>query len=244
LAARVYDDLKRDIISCVLRPSQVVYEADLAQRYGVSKTPVREALNTLRQEGYIDVVPRRGYIVAPISIQDVQQILNLRMILEPAAAELAAQHATADQLRQLRRLAQRAEAQRDPQAFGVDQQFHVMVAEASGNPRLAKYIAKVLEEVERVYNLCSGLPGPARPGSDRRSLLVDAIMKNDPRLAREIMVETIQEARTRVLELLLGMSSQTVAPIMIASAPEAHHGPGVRDAEKAGGARRGRRARI
>jgi DNA-binding GntR family transcriptional regulator len=219
LAARVYDDLKRDILSCALRPSQVVYEAELAQRYGVSKTPVREALNTLRQEGYIDVVPRRGYIVAPISIQDVQQILNLRMILEPAAAELAAQHATAEQLRQLRRLAQRTDTQRGPAAFSVDRQFHVLVAEASGNPRLATYIAKVLEEVERVYNLCEGLPGSPRPGQDRRPLLVDAIIKNDPQLAREIMVQTIQDARTRVLELLLGMGTQTVAPVMLTAAP-------------------------
>jgi DNA-binding GntR family transcriptional regulator len=83
LAGRVYEQLKRDILSCVLRPSQAVYEAELAQRYGVSKTPIREALNTLRREGYVHVVPRRGYIVAPISIQDVQQILSLRLI--PAA---------------------------------------------------------------------------------------------------------------------------------------------------------------
>lgn len=53
LAERVYEELKRDILSCALRPSQVVYEAELAERYGVSKTPIREALNTLRQEGYV-----------------------------------------------------------------------------------------------------------------------------------------------------------------------------------------------
>src|SRR5690606_33246227 len=108
-------------------------------------------------------------------------------ILEPAAAELAAQHATAEQLRQLRQLAQRNRGQGDPHAFSVDRQFHVAVAEASGNPRLAKYIAKILEEVERVYNLCAGLPGSPRPGQDRRPLLVEAIIKNDPQLARDIM---------------------------------------------------------
>jgi DNA-binding GntR family transcriptional regulator len=217
LSARVYAELKRDILSCVLRPTQVVYEAELAQRYGVSKTPVREALNSLRQEGYIDVVPRRGYIVAPISIQDVQQILNLRMILEPAAAELAAQHATAEQLRQLRRLAQRGEAQRDPNAFSLDRAFHLAVAEASGNPRLARYVSTVLEEVERVYNVCEGVNGSPRPGQDRHPALVEAIMKNDPKLAREIMETVIQDARTRVLELLLSASMHASAPILITS---------------------------
>ena len=220
LSARVYADLKRDILACVLRPTQVVYESELAQRYGVSKTPVREALNTLRQEGYIDVVPRRGYIVAPISIQDVQQILNMRMILEPVAAELAAQHATADQLRQLRRLTERNEGQRSPYSFSLDRAFHVAVAEASGNPRLARYVSTVLEEVERVYNVCEGMNGSPRPGQDRRPTLVEAIMKNDPQLAREIMVETIQDARTRVLELLLGASMQAAPPVLITGRTE------------------------
>jgi DNA-binding GntR family transcriptional regulator len=220
LSARVYAELKRDILTCVLRPTQVVYEAELAQRYGVSKTPVREALNTLRQEGYIDVVPRRGYIVAPISIQDVQQILNLRMILEPVAAELAAQHATAEQLRELRRLAQRNETQRGPYSFSLDRAFHVAVADASGNPRLARCVSNVLEEVERVYNVCEGMNGSTRPGQDRRPALVESIMKNDPPRAREIMVETIQDARTRVLELLLGAGMQAAPPVLITGRTE------------------------
>lgn len=230
LSARVYAELKRDILSCALRPTQVVYEAELAQRYGVSKTPVREALNTLRQEGYINVVPRRGYIVAPISIQDVQQILNLRMILEPVAAELAAQHATAEQLHQLRRLTQRTEAQSRPHAFSLDRAFHVAVAEASGNPRLARYVSTILEEVERVYNVCEGMNGSPRPGQDRRSALVEAIMKNDPQLAREIMVETIQDARTRVLELLLSTSMPSAPPVLITGRTDSQRGESGRHA--------------
>jgi DNA-binding GntR family transcriptional regulator len=224
LSARIYVELKRDIISCALRPSQVVYEAELAERYGVSKTPVREALNTLRQEGYVDVVPRRGYIVAPISIQDVQQILNLRMILEPAAAELAAQNATAEQLRVLRRLVQHGERPNSPQAFSLDREFHVAVAEASGNPRLARYVATVLDEVQRVYNVCEGMEGAVRPGKDRRAGLVEAIIKNDPRQARVIMVETIQDARTRVLELLLSASMQSLSPVLISESASERHG--------------------
>jgi DNA-binding GntR family transcriptional regulator len=240
LAARIYDELKRDILTCSLRPSQVVYEGELAERYGVSKTPIREALNTLRQEGYVEVVPRRGYIVAPVSIQDVQHILSLRLMLEPAAAELAAQRATADQLRQLRRLAQRTGNQGGPNYFSVDRAFHLAVAEASGNPRLVRFIGTLLEEVERIYHLCLELHGSARPAEIRHVPLVDAIMKGDQQLAREIMVEAIQEARTRILEALLGVSSQVVAPVLITSASDTRRGP---EREQSGGRREMKLAR-
>src|SRR6266513_2300118 len=106
LTARVYNDLKRDILHCTLRPGQDVYEGQLAERYGVSKTPIREALNTLRQEGYVQVMPRRGYRISPVSVQDVQHIFHVRLLLEPSAAELAAQRISGEQLVELRRLAQ------------------------------------------------------------------------------------------------------------------------------------------
>jgi DNA-binding GntR family transcriptional regulator len=219
LGPRVYSEIKRDILTCVLRPSQVVYEAELAQHYGVSKTPIREALHALQQEGYVDIVPRRGYIVAPVSIHDVQQVLNLRLILEPAAAELASQQATPQQIRQLRRLAQRTDGQRSGGLFVVDRAFHLAVAEASGNARLAQCVAKLLEEIERLYNLCESLRGASRPGRNRHVQLVDAIAAGDAQLARETMVETVQESRLRVLEALLGGDTQVRAPVLISSAP-------------------------
>src|SRR5215213_7803734 len=105
LTARIYAALKHDIITCQLRPGQQVVEQQLAERYGVSKTPIREALNTLRQEGYVEVVPRRAYVITPVSVRDVQHIFHVRQLLEPSAAELAAQSMTGEQLAVIRRLA-------------------------------------------------------------------------------------------------------------------------------------------
>ena len=215
LAGRVYEQLKRDILTCVLRPSQAVYEAELAQRYGVSKTPIREALNTLRREGYVHVVPRRGYIVAPISIQDVQQILSLRLILEPSAAALAARHATADQIRRLRELAQSSGAQIPPDTFEIDQSFHVAVAEASGNPRLARYIEELLEEVERVYNLCEELRASGPPVENRHVGIAEAVANRDEKAAHELMSQAVAAGRARVVDALLGSGTQTLAPLLI-----------------------------
>lgn len=237
LAARVYRELKRDVLTCALRPGQAVYEGELAERYGASKTPVREALNTLRQEGYVQVVPRRGYMIAPISIQDVQQILSLRLILEPAAAELAAQRVTGEELRQLRRLARRSSGHHRPAQAAPDRAFHLALAEAAGNPRLATFIAKLLEEVERVYHLCPGLHEVDDAPPNRHLALVEALMKGDAQLAREIMIRAVQDWRTWVMEALLGADAEAWTPILIAQ--EHEHRPGRKPA--GGGLTKGRR---
>lgn len=218
LATRVYQELKRDIIRCELRPAQPLYEGELAERYAVSKTPIREALNTLRQEGYIEVIPRRGYVVRPVSIQDVQHILHLRLLLEPSAAELAAQRITGDQLRNLRRMAQRRVGPSRGQQLTFDRGFHQAVADASGNPRLAACIGKQLEEIERVYHLCKQI---GRLNADRPNYhlaLVDALVKGDAPLARETMIEAVQCARKEILEALLSADADAQTPVLVGSA--------------------------
>ena len=215
LAEQVYQALKRDILTCTLRPAQPVYEGELAERYGVSKTPIREALNTLRQEGYVQVIPRRGYMISPISVQDVQQVFSLRLLLEPYAAELAAQRVTGEELRQLKRLAQRSVSPQRAERSAPDRSFHLAIAEASGNSRLAAFIGRLLEETERLYHLSPGFLDANSTRSNRHLDVVQALMQGDPRAAREIMTEAIQDWRPRVLEALLSDEGQRRMPVLI-----------------------------
>jgi DNA-binding GntR family transcriptional regulator len=203
LAAGVYQDLKGDILRCELRPGQEVYEGQLAERYGVSKTPIREALNTLRQEGYVQVVPRRGYLITPVSVQDVQHIFHVRLLLEPSAAELAAQHVTGEELAELRRLAQRRLGQSRTERMATNRTFHLAVAHASRNPRLVAFIGKLLEEVQRVYHLGLDLKEDQAAHHDHHVALVDALMTGDHHLARDIMAEAVQASRKLVMEALV-----------------------------------------
>ena len=78
LGDRVYDLIKSDIILCKLVPGEEVTEVRLAERYGFGRAPVRAALSKLEQEGLVSVVPRRGYLVSPITIKAVQEIFDLR----------------------------------------------------------------------------------------------------------------------------------------------------------------------
>ncbi|HEY7062375.1 MAG TPA: GntR family transcriptional regulator [Chloroflexota bacterium] len=207
LARRAYEALKADILTCGLAPGVQIFEGELASRYGTSKTPVREALNLLGQEGLVQVLPRRGYLVAPVTLRDVQEVFQLRLLLETAAAELAAEHITEDALRQLKALVGVRYTYRDRASYArflrANREFHVAVAEASGNGRLAAFVAKLLEDMERILHLGLDLRDSAEEMAAEHQELVDALLKGDAELARRVVTEQLQNSRKRVLEALV-----------------------------------------
>jgi DNA-binding GntR family transcriptional regulator len=213
LADQAYANLKRDIISCKLRPGHLIVENELAATYGMSKTPIREALNLLRKEGFVQVLPRRGTLVKSIDVQDVQHTFFLRMLLEPEAAALAASRATGDQLKRLAELSENSHASAGTQPPGSDpareaerlrlnRLFHLAIAEASGVPRLATIIGGLHEEVERFYNSerLRALSGP--PGVLHHSLLT-AIVEGDADKSRTLMADAIKASRQHLIESLI-----------------------------------------
>jgi DNA-binding GntR family transcriptional regulator len=213
LADQAYTNLKRDIISCKLRPGHLIVENELAVAYGMSKTPIREALNLLRKEGFVQVLPRRGTLVKPIDVQDVQHTFFLRMLLEPEASALAASRATGEQLKRLAELSETdhasgtalsSTAASSPEAerLTFNRLFHVAIAEASGVPRLASMIGGLHEEVERFYNSerLRAMSGP--PGVLHHALLT-AIVEGDPEKARSLMADAIKASRQHLIESLI-----------------------------------------
>jgi DNA-binding GntR family transcriptional regulator len=208
LARQAYEALKQDILTCALPPGAQIFENELATRHGMSKTPVREALNLLGQEGLVQVLPRRGYLVAPVTLRDVQEVFQLRLLLETAAAELAAEHITEEALRQLNALVAVRYTYRDRASYArflrANRAFHVAVAQASGNQRLAAFVGKLLEDMERILHLGLDLRDSAEEMAAEHGELVDALLKGDGALARKVVTEQLQNSRKRVLEALVG----------------------------------------
>ena len=101
LGEHAYETIRRDIIRCELDPGSEASEAALASRLGLGKAPIRVALARLCQEGLVRPLPRRGYIVTPITIKDVHEILEMRMALEPVAARMAVGRLDVAELRSL-----------------------------------------------------------------------------------------------------------------------------------------------
>ena len=96
LRDNVYESLRSDILTCRLAPGDDMREQDLAERYAVSRQPVREALLRLEREHLVTVQPRQGYRVNPISLSDARDLLRFRLALEPACVAEAIENATPD----------------------------------------------------------------------------------------------------------------------------------------------------
>lgn len=205
---RVYAVLKREILTCVLAPGTPVYEGQLAERLQVSKTPVRDALGMLAHEGFITVQPRQGYRVSDITLADVQEVFHMRMLLEPAAAELAAERATAEQLKRLQELAEESYVYGELPTYEEfvvkNREFHVLLAEASGNGRLAAMLRNLLEEMQRLFLFGLDIRDSAEEQIAEHRDLVDALLKGNQHLARNIATQQIETSRKRVMEALLG----------------------------------------
>src|SRR5512139_3886921 len=98
---QIYEQLKKAIISGSIKPGEVLTEAELSQKYSIGKTPTREALLLLTHEHLLETIPRVGYVVSRLTIQDLLEIYYLRMILESEAVGLAADRISPDEIAQL-----------------------------------------------------------------------------------------------------------------------------------------------
>jgi DNA-binding GntR family transcriptional regulator len=207
LAERAYQRLRLAIVECRFAPGERLTEAAIARRLRVGKTPAREALRRLVLEGLARVTPRHGYTVAPITLRDVQELFDLRLLLEPAAAERAAAHReppSLSRLKQLGRFGYDAGGRNSIREFvRANSEFHAEVAHLSGNHRVAELIARLLAESERLINF--GVL--QRPQSERtvgeHQRLIEALESRDARSARRVAEEHIRTTRRMVVESLI-----------------------------------------
>ena len=213
-----YATLRRRVIQCELEPGERITEAQLAALTGIGKTPVREALTRLVQEGLVRSMPGHGYEITPITLGDVQDLFNFRLIIEPAAAQLAAGHVSAPDLRRLDALcAARFSAldqESESQYLQANYQFHTTIADASGNRRLAEQVRRALEESERLFHLSNVLKNRSDEVAHEHKDLVDALIAGDGETARKLTLAHITASQRLVLDALLTSPSLLAVTIL------------------------------
>jgi DNA-binding GntR family transcriptional regulator len=99
LTERAYERLRRDIISCAIAPGSEISESQLSTLYKLGKAAIRVALTKLSHDGLVRAIPRRGYMVVPITLKDIHDVFELRVMLEPTAARMAAGKVNTQHLR-------------------------------------------------------------------------------------------------------------------------------------------------
>ncbi len=201
-AQRVYRSLKRDILAAAFSPGQPLAETALSQRYGASRTPLREALQRLNADGLVRIEPRRGAFVQALSVTDFLEINELRSILEPHAARQAARHLSPETLRQLAAahtsISPTAPSDDEEQRLAqLDSEVHAAIAEASGNTRLHRLIHG-LDDMMQVMRV-GDMRRRHRETHESLGEILAALAARDPDAAEAALRQHISDFRSAIV---------------------------------------------
>lgn len=210
---RVYDLLREQILTLELQPGSILDEIQLAERFGMSRTPIREALVRLAGEGLIDTLPNRSTMVAQIDLANLHRFFDALTLMYRVTTRLAAEFHQPDDLSRIRKLEAafaRAVAKGDDLAMiAANREFHVAIAEAGRNPYYLGLFARLLDEgrrILRLYYYPDFKPGAPHPYTQEHDAIIAAIAARDvelcDRLARahaDQIVAQIREMMARDL---------------------------------------------
>ena len=146
LADQVHTSLKKAVLEGDLRPGERLKELEIAQSLGASRTPVREALSRLEQEGLVQPFPSGGLTVVELSTNDVEEIFGLLKVVESYACKLALENITEKQLEKIESICVRAEqlpGEENERRIDLNQRFHAMLIEVTGRRRLIEFVTNL-----------------------------------------------------------------------------------------------------
>jgi DNA-binding GntR family transcriptional regulator len=215
---QVYEAIHRDILCCALPPGAAISEASLAARYGYGKSPVRLALSRLRQEGLVHASPRRSFVVSSITLRDVHDLYEVRVVLEPAVARLAAGKVDVRALKKADAICRKGYVPGDAVStmrfLDANRAFHLGIAQASGNPRFVRMLAPVFDETTRVMHIGLAFRDRSTEMQHEHETLLGALERGEGAAAARIAEEQVMASREMVLAALYrstGLLDQPIA---------------------------------
>ncbi len=204
LSARVYLEIKALILRNEIMPGQKLHHQELSERLGVSRTPVREALTRLVQEGYASLLPNRGFICKEIGMQEAEELYDLREALEAFMVEKAIERLDDDALERLDKKMELyghdIQKRFTRERLIYDQNIHLEIAAIAANETLKKTLRQVFERII-LKRKSDGLYDPARGmiAHQEHRMLLEAMQKRHIDESVRIIRNHIQEGKRNVL---------------------------------------------
>ena len=216
-AAKIYETLRDEILSLKLEPSALVDEVSLANRFGVSRSPVREAMVRLVSESLLQTLPNKGTIVAPLRIEEFPQYIDALDIIQRTVTRLAAKFRNADDLKKIHIKQDKfAKCVKQGDVLGMilsNREFHIAIAKAGHNRYLEQIYCRLLDDGQRSLRLYFKSYGDILPidMSNAHEQLINAIEKQDVNLAEHLASEHTMEMQQRFLDYLGLRHTNTIA---------------------------------
>ena len=204
LREKILETIREAILKGDLKPGEKVAEPELAERFGISRTPIREAFRQLESEGYLTVIPRKGAVVAALSEQDVQEYYAVKSILEGYAAELAAQNLSDKELAKLESINKRLKKLADEgdvkSFYKTHHEFHDTFLKAANNSKLYDLIIQLGMKFSRLRMASLSVEGRMTISVSEHDKLLDAFRNHDGKTAENLVKKTAEIGGKVLLE--------------------------------------------
>jgi len=210
LRERIVAFVKDSIINGRLKPGERVPEHEIAENFGISRTPIREAFRQLESEGFITVIPRKGAVVSPITAKDVSEFYAIKSLLEGYAAGLACTKFTEKELKKLTQInkqMQKCATKNDVQGFyRLDNQFHEIFLSSCGNDKLCVLAHQIAQQFERFRIMALSMPGRMKTSikqhediikafTERKAGLVEKLVRANAEFSAKILVTELSKGK-------------------------------------------------
>jgi len=207
LREKIANSIREAIIKGSLKPGERIAEPDLAEKFGISRTPLREAFRQLESEGFLTTIPRRGAVVSSLTEKDVKEFYEIKSLLEGYAASLATEKLTEKDLKkmssinfQLEKLAEDGDAKG---FFKIHNDFHDVFWKAAGNEKLFELINNVMKQFRRFRIASLILPGRMSISVSQHKQIIEAFKNKDKDLAKQLVMENAKIGGEVLLKELL-----------------------------------------
>lgn len=183
LRGRVYDRIREDILNGVYKEHEELKEATLGEKMGVSRTPVREALRQLELEGLVEIIPNKGARVTGITRKDIEDIYQIRYLLEGLSARWATEYVTEEQLDKMEETLYLTEFHAKKgnyeQVYELDSQFHELLYEASGSKMLNHVLSDFHMYVTRIRKVSLASSNRSKNSTEEHRAILEAIKERN-----------------------------------------------------------------
>ncbi|NJD61490.1 MAG: GntR family transcriptional regulator [Deltaproteobacteria bacterium] len=205
LREKIVETVRNAIVNGQIPAGARVAEPELADRFGISRTPIREAFRQLESEGFITVIPRKGAIVASLSAKDISDFYDLKMVLEGYAARCAAKVLTAKELTKMEAVNRQMEAASTKKdlrkVLSLHNEFHEIFLKSCGNEKLYSIVQNMVMQFQR-FRLILAMRGKLEGSIRQHREIIDAFRKQDADLAESLVIKNAQYGKKVLLREL------------------------------------------
>ncbi|MDO3378463.1 GntR family transcriptional regulator [Geoalkalibacter halelectricus] len=219
LREKILETIRDAILRGTLKPGEKVAEPELAERFGISRTPIREAFRQLESEGYLTVIPRKGAVVTALSERDVKEFYAIKAILEGYAARIAAKNLSDKEIERLEAINERLQQLADEgdvkSFYRTHNEFHELFIRAAGNHKLAELINQLVVKFNRPRMASLSLPGRMQISVNEHSRLLEAFKARNGEQADNLVRKTASLGGQLLIQSMAQEEGRAVDPAVL-----------------------------